>query len=175
MLEALKLETWPVLFEVEHDFGGVCFGEWVLGTAANAKRSQKEPMKKAGGVPLVCVGVNDTGRLLIDQSGRIWDEDVSANSLRLRADSMRRRIEREAYGDNINALTQYSYEILPKRVNAAAGARALGLPLIKSASDAFERVWQSDKLTVWKSTDDVRVFAKNAAQLKKAVAAVEGS
>jgi hypothetical protein len=34
-------------------------------------------------------------------------------------------------------------------------------------------VWQSDKLTVLKTTHDVRVFAKSDAALMKAVAAVQ--
>lgn len=135
------------------------------------KKAPRLKKTRANPVPLVCVGVNDTGRLLVDESGRIWDEDVG--SIRLRADSMQRRIEREAHGDNIHALRQYSHEILPSTVAAAAGAKRLRLPLIRVASDDYESVWQSDALTVWKSTDDVRVFAKNDAALKIAVAALQ--
>ena len=169
-LAKLKIEPWPVLFEIERDFGGLCFAEWLFGPYCLVKKAPRLKKTRANPVPLVCVGVSPTGRLLADESGRIWDEDVG--SIRLRADSMQRRIEREAYGDNIHALRQYSYEILPSAV-AAAGAKRLRLPLIRVASDAFERVWQSDELTVWKSTDDVRVFAKNDAALKTAVAALQ--
>lgn len=166
-----NIEPWPVLFEIERDFGGLCFGESLFGPYCIVKKAPRLRNTRANPVPLVCVGVNDTGRLLVDESGQIWDEDVG--SIRLRADSMQRRIEREAYGDHIHALRQYSHEILPSAVAAAAGAKRLGLPLIRKASDAFERVWQSDELTVWKSTDDVRVFAKDDAALKTAVAALQ--
>ncbi|MEO8702050.1 MAG: hypothetical protein ABI867_18550 [Kofleriaceae bacterium] len=87
---------------------------------------------------------------------------------------MQRRIEREAYGGNIDVLGPYSFKNLPSSVSAAAGAKKLELPLIRKASDKFERVWQSDKLTVLKTTHDVRVFAKTAAALEKATTAVEG-
>ncbi len=166
-----NIEPWPVLFEIERAFGGLCFGESLFGPYCIVKKAPRLRNTRSTPVPLVCVGVNDTGRLLADESGQIWDEDVG--SIRLRADSMQRRIEREAYGDNIDALRQYSHEILPSSVAAAAGAKRLGLPLIRVASDAYERVWQSDELTVWKSTDDVRVFAKNDAALKTAVAALQ--
>jgi len=170
-LGKLKIEPWPVLFEIERDFGGLCFAEWLFGLQALVKKAPRLKKTRANPVPLVCVGVNPTGRMLVDESGQIWDEDVG--SIRLRADSMQRRIEREAYGDHISALRQYSHEILPSTVAAAAGAKRLRLPLIRVASDAFECVWQNDELTVWKSTDDVRVFAKNDAALKTAVAALQ--
>lgn len=175
-LAKLKIEPWPALLEIEREFGGLRFaeggGDWLLGPYAIAKTAPRLKNTRANPVPLVCVGVNDTGGLFADEAGRIWDEDAAAGSLRLRADSMQRRIEREAYGDNIGALGQYRFEVLPSTVSAAAGAKQLGLPLIRRASDKFERVWQSDKLTVWKSTHDVRVFAKSDAALKKAVAAL---
>jgi hypothetical protein len=170
-----KLDPWPVLFEIERDFGGLCFaeggGDWLLGAYAIAVKTPKLRNTRTSPVPLVCVGVNDTGPMYVDAAGQIWDADAAAGSLRLRADSMQRRIEREAYGDHIGALGQHRFEILPLTVAAAAGAKKLGLPLIRKASDANERVWQSADLTVLRTTDDVRVFAKTDAALKKAVAA----
>lgn len=74
-----------------------------------------------------------------------------------------------------SAICSTASRCCPVSVSAAAGAKKLGLPLIKKASDQFERVWQSDKLTVWKSTNDVRVFAKTDAALKKAVATIEAA
>lgn len=171
-LAKLKIEPWPVLFEIERDFGGLVFAEWILGPYAMVKKSPKLKKTRATPVPLVCVGGNDTGRLLADESGQIWDEDAAAGTVRLRADSMERRIEREAYGSQIDVFRQHSYKILPSKVSAADGAKKLGLPLIEKPSDKNESVWQSDELTVWKSTDDVRVFAKTDAALEKAVAAV---
>jgi hypothetical protein len=176
-LAKLKIEPWPVLFEIERDFGGLCFaeggGDWLLGAYAIAKKAPRMKNTRARPVPLVCIGVNDTGPLYVDEAGQIWDADEAAGSLRLRADGMARRMEREAYGLRIHELRQgVHYEILPSSVAAAAGAKKLGLPLIRKASDAFERVWQSDEFTVLKTTDDVRVFATSAAGLAKALAAV---
>jgi hypothetical protein len=172
MLAKQKLEPWPTLFAIERDFGGLRFADWVLGPHAIVKTSPRLKTTRARPVPLVCVGVNDTGRLLADDSGQIWDEDAAAGSVRLRADSMRRRLEREAYGEHIRVLRQHRFEILPSSVAAEAGAKRLALPLIRKASDQHERVWQSDQLTVWRSTDDVRVFATTDAALKQAVAAL---
>jgi hypothetical protein len=174
-LAKLKIKPWPVLFEIERDFGGLCFADWILGPYAIVKKAPRLKNTRAEPVLLVCVGVNDTGRLLVDESGQIWDADAAAGSVRLRADSMERRIEREAYGSQIDVLRQHSYKILPSTVSAAAGAKRLGLPLIEKPSDKHESVWQSDELTVWKSTDDVRVFAKTDAALEKAVAAFGSS
>jgi len=175
-LAKLKIDPWPVLFEIERDFGGLRFAEasedWLLGPYAITKKAPKLRNTRPRPVPLVCVGVNDTGPLFVDASGQIWDADSAAGSLHLRADSMQRRLEREAYGDHIRVLGQHRYEILSITASAAAGAKKLGLPLIIKASDAIERVWQSADLTVWRSTDDVRVFAKTDAALKKAVAAL---
>lgn len=47
--------------------------------------------------------------------------------------------------------------------------------MIKKPSDKNESVLQSDEFTVWKSTDDVRVFAKTGAELEKALAAFGAS
>ena len=175
----LNIKPWPALLEIERDFGGLRFaegrGDWLLGPYAIVTQAPRLKNTKASPVLLVCVGVNDTGGLFADEPGQIWDEDAAAGSPRLRADSMQRRIEREAYGDNIGVLGQYSFKILPSTVSAAAGAKKLRLPLIRAASDTFERVWQSDKLTVWKSTHDVRVFAKSDAALNKALAALQPS
>jgi hypothetical protein len=173
-LAKLKIEPWPVLFDIERDFGGLCFaGDWLIGPYAIVKRAPRLKNTRARPVPLVCVGVNDTGPMFTDEAGQIWDTDVAAGSIRLRADGMQRRIEREAHAIRVGDLGQHvHYQILPRTVPAAAGAKKLGLPLIRKASDAYERVWQTDELTVWKSTDDVRVFAKSAAALEKALAAV---
>lgn len=174
-VSARKIKLWPALLEIERTFGGLHFADWLLGPSAIVMKAPKLRNTRTSPVPLVCVGVNDTGRLFADEGGQIWDEDAAAGSLRLRADCMERRIEREAYGFHIGVLGQHRFKVLPSSVSAAAGAKKLGLPLIKKASDQFERVWQSDKLTVWKSTDDVRVFAKTDAALKKAVATIEAA
>lgn len=173
-LGTLKLAPWPVLLEIERDFGGLRFaegrGDWLLGPIAVAKAAPRLRRTRTKPVPLVCVGFNDTGGLFADESGQIWDDDAAANSLRLRSATMAGRLEREAYGFRIGLLGQRSHQILP-RVGAAAAAKKLRLPLIEAASDEHERVWQSSALTVWESTDDVRVFAKSPAALAKAVAA----
>jgi hypothetical protein len=104
-------------------------------------------------------------------SGQIWDEDAAAGTVGLRADSMERRMEREAYGSQIDVLGQYSYKILPGTVSAADAANKLGLPRIEKASDEHETFWQSDALTVSKTTDDGRVFARTDAALAEALAA----
>lgn len=170
-LAKLKISPWPALFEIERDFGGLCFAGWILGPYAMVKKSPRLKKTRAKPVPLVCVGGNETGRLLADESGRIWDADAAAGTVTLRADSMERRIEREAYGSQIDVFRQYSYKILPSTVSAADAAKKLGLPLIEKPSDEHESVWQTETLTVLKTTDDVRVFAKTEAALAEAVAA----
>ncbi len=175
-LAKAKLAPWPVLFDLERDFGGLRFAEgsedWLLGTHAVITCEPRVRTTRSKPVPLVCVGVNATGRLLIDESGNIWDEDEAANSVHLRADGMERRLEREAHGFRTNVLGQRFYEVLPSTIAAAAGAKKLGLPLVKKASDAHEKVWQNASLTVLKTTDDVRVFAKTDAALQKALTAL---
>jgi len=176
-LAALKIKPWPALLDIERDFGGLRFAEeseaWLLGTYAMAKKIPKRMTTKVDGTLLVCVGGNDTGRLFADESGQIWDEDAVAGTLLRRAESMQRRLEKEAYGGNISELGQHSFKALAASIDADAGSRALGVPLVQVASDEIERIWQSDKLTVWRSTEDVRVFAKTAAALAKAVAVLE--
>lgn len=174
-LAKLKVAPWPALLELEREFGGLRFADWLLGPFAVITEAPKLRNTKSSPVALVCVGVNDTGRLFADEAGQIWDEDMAAGSLRLRADSMERRLEREAYAFRIGVLGQRCFKVLPSSVSAAAGAKRLKLRLIGKASDQFERVWQSDTLTVWKSTDDVRVFAKTEVALKKAVASLARS
>jgi hypothetical protein len=178
-LEALKIKRWPVLFEIERDFGGLRFAEeseaWLIGPYAIAKSTPKWVTENVGGVPLVCVGRNDTGGLFTDESGQIWDEDAAEGAIFPRADSMTRRLEKEAYNRNIHELKQRKYKILPRKADAAGGARRLELPLVTVASDEIGSMWQNEDFTVLKSTNDVRVFAKTDAALKRAVAALGAS
>lgn len=178
-LEALKIEPWPVLFEIERDFGGLRFAEdseaWLIGPHAIAVSTPEWVTENVGGVRLVCVGRNDTGGLFADESGQIWDEDAAEGAIFPRADSMKRRLEKEAYNRNIQELEQRKYEILPLEADAATGALRLGLPLVTAASDAIGSVWQNEDFTVLKSTDDVRVFAKTDAELARAVAAFDST
>jgi hypothetical protein len=173
-LDALKIKPWPVLFEIERDFGGLRFAEeseaWLLGPYAIAKSTPEWVTETINGAPLVCVGRNDTGGLFADKSGLIWDEDAAEGAIVLRADSMKRRLEKEAYSRNIHELRQRKYKILPREADAAGGARRLDLPLVTFASDEIGSMWQNEDLTVSKSANDVRVFAKTDAALERALA-----
>lgn len=75
-----SIAPWPVLFEIERAFGGLRFGESLFGPYCVIKRAPRLRSTRSQPAPLVCVGVNDTGRLLVDELGRIWDEDAAATA-----------------------------------------------------------------------------------------------